>query len=198
MASPLNSISGIPTGLVSLICVPLAAIVLMLPMHRVLTPLWPSGIQEYILTDGSTRLVQADEQIKTMDQQSRSRPFSAAMLDLSDQTTMIGYIIGARLVSENDVELPQSLPIPDARWWQPRHQWAADVDVDDTKCQLAISQPDQEPAWLDCNDVRIVSMPNQLSLLEKLAVAFQRLDDRKTIPVVEQIDSMMIPAIEAE
>ena len=172
MNSPLNVFSSLSIWLVSLICVPLAALLLLAPLHRLIVPKWPVAIEEHSFSDGTTRLMQASDTHGLL----RSRPLSAAVLDLSTGQSTLGYVVAIRAErleqAESDTDGTFSLRLPEKPHWR-----IADLPVENLSCTLALSQPGQSPSWLSCETVQRVVLPNQLSVLQKLEVALARLEN---------------------
>ena len=172
MNSPLNVFSSLSIWLVSLICLPLAALLLLAPLHRLIVPKWPVTIEEHSFSDGTTRLMQAADAQGLL----RSRPLSAAVLDLNTGQSMIGYVVaiqsGGPEQAESGTDRAVSLRLPEQSHWRTDGLPAADQP-----CRLALSQPGQSPYWLPCENIQRVVLPNQLSVLQKLEVALARLED---------------------
>ena len=197
MNSPLNVFSSLSVGLVSLICLPLAALLLLAPLHRLVLPMWPATIEEHSFSDGTTRLMQ------TADTQGllRSRPLSAAVLDLNNGQSMLGYVIAVRPESpepgESDSDPGSSTPSVDSSRLPAQSHWQiSDLAIADLPCSLAVSQPGQSPYWLPCASVERVVMPNQLNLLQKFEVAIARLEDIDRYQ--ENVDQRLMNSLETE
>ena len=199
MNSPLNVFSSLSVGLVSLICLPLAALLLLAPLHRLVLPMWPVTIEEHSFSDGTTRLMQAADTQGLL----RSRPLSAAVLDLNNGQSMLGYVIAVQPESPEPADSdpdpdpgPSTASIDSIRLPAQSHWQISDLAIADLPCSIAVSQPGQLPYWLPCASVERVMMPNQLNLLQKFEVALARLEDIDRYQV--NVDQRPMNSLETE
>lgn len=146
------------TLVVSLIFLPLAVIVLSLPLHRLVLPLWPGTVTERL--DAENRPVLEPSGAVEDPTAVRSRPRSAAVVDRIDAPPVLGYVVGLRN-AEGGFEPPPS----DGFWWP-----AAVVPG----CSLGVSVQ-RLVDWLPCEEVERVHHPNRLTSIARLRVAVDRL-----------------------
>ena len=198
MNNPRNIISHISIWLVSLICLPLAALLLLIPLHRLITPMWPAAIEEHRFSDGSIQLRQAGARGSNYGLL-RSHPLSAAILDLSGGDVALGYVIAMRSQAASDSEDDSAemeiavMNVPNQPFWQP-----ADYAAEGATCKLALSEGEEVPRWLACDSIHRVVLPNRLTLMQKLEVALARLDDPAPRNPAEADSVLQTPVVEME
>lgn len=146
------------TLVVSLIFLPLAVIVLSIPLHRLVVPLWPGTVIERLNAESRPVL----EPWGAVDDPTavRSRPRSAAVVDRVGGPPVLGYVVGLRN-SEGEFEPPPG----DGFWWP-----AAVVPG----CSLGVSVQ-RVVDWLPCQDIERVHHPNRLTSIARFRVALDRL-----------------------
>ena len=146
------------TLVVSLIFLPLAVIVLSLPLHRLVLPLLPGAVIERLDAENRTVL----EPVEKVDDSTavRSRPRSAAVVDRVDGPPVLGYVVGLR-DADGGFEPPPS----DGFWWP-----AAVVPG----CSLGVSVQ-RVVDWLPCERLERVHHPNRLTSIARFRVALDRL-----------------------
>jgi len=144
-----------------------AAVVMLLPVYRLMIPHWPEPLVEWIDDTGVLRLEPLDHRLYS-DATRRGRPRSAARVDLIDGQRRLGYVVGVLdATGEHRTLLP-------AGWWRPRSgpckvglAGAAGVDVVD---------------WIPCEQVQRVAWPNRLNFLGRLDFAVARVRDALAAP----------------
>ncbi|MDX1624931.1 MAG: hypothetical protein R3323_00340 [Wenzhouxiangellaceae bacterium] len=134
----------------------LAVALLLVPVHWLLVPHWPGGIEERRSGD-EILLVAAG--LDDAPGRLRSQPLSAARVDLGERLSELGFVVGLREDPATAVRPPPDLP-----FWHPP-----------APCELGIADPSGEVRWLDCDAIARVVQPNRLAWLERLAVAVDRL-----------------------
>ncbi|MEM1081733.1 MAG: hypothetical protein AAGH65_09150 [Pseudomonadota bacterium] len=185
MTSPLSILSGVSIWVVSLICLPLASMLLLIPMHRVVEPLWPSTIDEYVLADGSVHLVQTDSpEHRFPRSRLRSQPLSATVLDMKQGPQRLGFVVS--VLATQPAESDSSLQQP---WINPSIWPTGDGPVSmPDECRIALSVPGRPIEWLDCANLIRAVQPNRLALMEQLQVALARLGDRSNAKAMPKAD----------
>ncbi|MEM7053756.1 MAG: hypothetical protein AAF446_04325 [Pseudomonadota bacterium] len=169
----------------------------MIPLHRLLVPMWPMAIEEQYHSDGSMQLRQAKAS-NLNENRLRSRPLSAARLDMHNGQRVLGYVVAMRAeglsTNESAVDPVANLNLPDYPIWQPHTITAAEA-----ACKLALSQPGEPPMWLSCDSVHRVVLPNRLTLMQKFEVALARLADAPSPQAIEseaQFNGLRMPSEE--
>ncbi|NKI35926.1 hypothetical protein HFP89_12210 [Wenzhouxiangella sp. XN79A] len=146
------------TLVVSLIFLPFAAVVLAVPLHRLVLPLWPEPVVERLDADNRPVL----EPASRVDAPAtvRSRPHSAAVIDRVDGAPILGYVVGLR-----DADGVTRPPPADGFWWPA---------VVLPECTLGVSRQ-RVVDWLPCAGIERVHHPNRLSSVARFRVALDRL-----------------------
>lgn len=134
-----------------------AALMLLLPLYRLVLPYWPEPIVEHLLPDGRVLLRGASETFRAGGV-IRSRPVHAARIEFADGRTSLAYVVAVR---RNGA--PATAP-PAGVVWQP--------DGDD--CEIATRPPNGEAKWMPCSTVVEVSKPNRMHLAARARLALQQ------------------------
>lgn len=144
------------SALVSLTLMAFAALMLLLPLYRLAAAQWPAPVDEFLLPDGRTLLLDADVRYRG-DGIRRSRPVNAARVRFADGGVALGYVVALKQDGRTDAP-------PDGIVWSP-----ASPD-----CELALKPPgERRVAWLDCGEVAEVAKPNRMSHSARLRLALQ-------------------------
>ncbi|MBY6205274.1 hypothetical protein [Halomonas denitrificans] len=146
------------TIVVSLIFLPIAAVVLLVPLVRLAAPVWPVAVEERLDPVGRPELAFAgpDEDDPTV----RSRPLSAAVLDRGRNPPVLGYVVAVREPDGVTREPPAS-----ALWWP---------GVERPGCDLGLSV-ERVLTWRPCSEFLRVHHPNRMTTISRLSVALDRL-----------------------
>lgn len=131
---------------------------LLVPLHRLIVPLWPDAVYERL--DPAQRPVLVLEAGVDEADPVRSRPISAAVVDRTDGQRQLGYVVALRRVDGSTVRPP-----PDGYWWPA---------LDEPGCELGLSI-ERTVHWVDCADVQRVHHPNRLTTFSRFRVALDRL-----------------------
>ncbi|MDT8409877.1 MAG: hypothetical protein RQ741_09795 [Wenzhouxiangellaceae bacterium] len=123
---------------------------LLIPMHRLVTPMWSEPIVERIFPDGRVELAFADHGVNDAGSV-RSIPLTAARIELDRGRQLVAYVTAIRLESGRLESPPQGLI------WRPPAE----------DCQLAISSSSGDTEWLECRSVEQVVLWNRLNLLQR-------------------------------
>jgi len=147
----------IKTTLVSLTLTAFAALMLLLPLVRLVAVHWPEPIAERVYPDGTVALREAvlsigDEGVE------RSRPLTAARVEFADGRVKLGYVVSVRN------ERGQIEPPPTGTAWQPTER----------ACELALMRPAEPAVWEPCPDIVEVSRPNRMRLTTRARLAVAR------------------------
>ena len=146
------------TLLVSLIFLPVAAVVLLLPLVRLIVPVWPEPIEERLDPDGRPLLTLAAS--TDADPSVRSRPLSAAALDRLGGPITLGYVVALR-----DGEGRTSKPPDEPLWWP---------EVEQPGCDLGLTV-ERSLMWWPCAEFERVHHPNRMTTVSRFRVAVDRL-----------------------
>ena len=143
--------------LVSLTLVAFAALMLLLPLYRLVAVHWPEPIAERIYPDGAVKLQEAGPAIGD-DGVERSRPLTAARVEFADGRVALGYVVSVRN------ERGEIKPPPTGTAWQPAER----------ACELALMRPPEPAVWESCPDIIEVSKPNRMALTTRARLAAAR------------------------
>lgn len=143
--------------LVSLTLIAFAALMLLLPLYRLVAVHWPEPIVERVYPDGTVTLQEAEPAIGD-DGIERSRPISAARVELADGRVTLGYVVSVRN------QRGGTEPPPSGTAWQPAAR----------ACELALMRPGEPAVWKSCRDIVEVSRPNRMRLATRARLAIAR------------------------
>lgn len=162
MSRPPNLANLVLTALVWLSLPLIAALALVLPLHRLLAPNWPPALIEWIDATGRIELRPSDLQVHD-DAVVRSRPLHAARAILRSGESRFGYVVGLRIDDEQRTA-------PSGRWWQP-----------DGDCAVGLAEAGraERVEWIDCAELKRLVWPNRLTLLDRVALAGRRVLDHR-------------------
>lgn len=146
------------TIVVSLIFLPIAAVVLLVPLVRLAVPVWPVAVEERLDPDGRPLLAFADPDED--DPSVRSRPLSVAVLDRDRMPPALGYVVAVRDSDGNTLEPPGSV-----LWWP---------GLERPGCDIGLSV-ERVLVWRPCSDYLRVHHPNRMTTTSRLSVALDRL-----------------------
>lgn len=146
------------TIVVSLIFLPIAAVVLLVPLVRLAIPVWPAEVEERLDPEGRPVLefAASDGDDPTI----RSRPLSAAVLDREGRSPALGYVVAVRDPSGRTRTPPEAV-----LWWPA---------VEHPGCDLGLSV-ERVLIWHPCSDYLRVHHPNRMTTLSRSNVALDRL-----------------------
>ncbi len=146
------------TIVVSLIFLPIAAVVLLVPLVRLAVPVWPVAVEERIDPDGRPLLTfaEADDD----DPSVRSRPLSVAVLDRNRTPPALGYVVAVRDSDGNTLDPPGSV-----LWWPGLERPGCDIGLSVERVLM----------WRPCSDYLRVHHPNRMTTMSRLRVALDRL-----------------------
>ncbi|MGB0513837.1 MAG: hypothetical protein ACPGJE_03240 [Wenzhouxiangellaceae bacterium] len=144
-----------------------AAVVVLSPTYRLLVANWPEPLVEWIDDVGVLRLEPLDRRLYS-DATPRTRPRSAARVDLIDGKHRLGYVVG---VLDATGEPREILP---AGWWRPR--------VGPCELGLATATGADAVEWIPCEQVQRVAWPNRLNFLGSLGFSIARVRDAVVAP----------------
>lgn len=162
MTRPPNLANIVLAGVVWLTLPVIAASALLLPVQRLVAEHWPEPLVEWVDVDGGLELRSGSRWLHD-DAVPRSRPLSAARIDLGRQASAHGYVVGLRRDG-------QELDPPSGRWWSPEGD-----------CELALSAVDrpEQVQWFDCAEIVRVAWPNRLAVVDRLVLAGLRIIDHR-------------------
>lgn len=143
---------------VSLIFLPLAALILVLPMVRLVVPVWPHPVEERLNAEGRPVLSLVDSTRSSAGP--RSRPVSAAVFDRVEGGYTIGYVVGLRDAAGAFLA-PPAAPL----WWP---------ELELAECSLGVSV-ERVLDWQACDAFLRVHHPNRMTTLARLKLALDRL-----------------------
>lgn len=152
------TLTALKSLVVSLIFLPLALLILALPMVRLVVPVWPQPVEERLDAEGRPVLSLVDSERPAAG--SRARPVSAAVLDRVEGGYTIGYVVGLR------DDAGASLAPPAAALWWPELELA--------DCTLGITV-ERALDWQACGAFLRIHHPNRMTTLARLKVALDRL-----------------------
>ena len=155
-----------------------AAVVMLVPVYRLLIPHWPEPLVEWIDDTGVLRLEPLERRLYS-NATPRSRPRSAARVDLIDGQRRLGYVVGVLdATGEHRALLP-------AGWWRPRRG----------PCELGLAEATGVDVvdWIPCEQVARVAWPNRLNFLGRLGFAVARVRDAVAAP--EQVRAWPAPEL---
>ena len=134
-----------------------AALMLLVPLYRLVVPYWPEPIVEHLLPDGRVLLRGAGDAFRGGGVV-RSRPLHAARIDFADGRSSLAYVVAVRRSGA-----PATAP-PDGVVWEP--------DGDD--CEIATRAPGGKTEWVACSAVARVSQPNRMRPAARARLALQQ------------------------
>lgn len=143
----------------------------LVPARHVLLPLWPTSVEEVLVsvpqrTDAERRFVAAGWSTgDPVTEVARNRPLHLAIVELSDGRKLAGFPVGTRVDPEAglDVPLPQALMAV----------WVERPDAD--AAELILLDANQQILPLPMSQIVRIYRPNQLSLVQRAAIAARRL-----------------------
>ena len=143
--------------IVSLTLIAFAALMLLLPLYRLVVVHWPEPIVEFVYPDGAVKLHESAPSIGDAGVE-RSRPLTAARVEFADGRVLLGYVLSLRN-ERGEIEPP-----PTGTAWQPTAP----------RCALALMQPGKSVSWKSCPDIVEVSKPNRMALTTRARLAVAR------------------------
>jgi hypothetical protein len=142
------------SGLVSLTLLAFAALILLLPLYRLAAAQWPAPVDEFLLADGRTLLVDAGVRYRG-DGVKRSRPLNAARIRFADGRSELAYVVAMKIDGT-------ARPPLEGVVWSP----AAG------QCELALAGFGEPPVrWLPCGEIAQVVKPNRMTSSARLRLA---------------------------
>ena len=154
----ITTLTALKSLVVSLIFLPLAALILTLPMVRLLVPVWPDPVEERLDVDGRPVLSLVDSERPGSGP--RALPVSAAVLDRVEGGHTIGYVVALR-DAEGATRVPPSAPL----WWP---------ELELAECALGISV-ERTLDWQSCSAFLRIHHPNRMTTLARFQLALDRL-----------------------
>lgn len=158
MKTPPSLRDFIVSSLVSPTWLVIALLILMLPMHRLVTPYWPAPVFEFLLPDGGVVLDDDRQRVASAGGILRSRPLNAARIQYLNGRFEHAYVVAIRAG-----DAPPESP-PDGMVWQP----------EGAACEIGMRTPPDSLVWRPCAEIVEVSRPNRMRFSAKLRLALQQ------------------------
>jgi hypothetical protein len=137
---------------------------LVLPLYRLVAAGWPPAVEEYLLPDGRTLLLDAGTRYRG-DGVARSRPANAARVQYGDGRVEFAYVVA---LTRNG----RAQPLPQGVVWSPSG----------SDCELALKPGSgRRVVWLDCEQVAEIAKPNRMSPSARARLALQPFLPRMSI-----------------
>lgn len=150
----------------------LIVILSMWPARHVLQPLWPTKVEESLYRDDASAIQRifhraGSEPDANAELMARNRPLSLLAVERIDHGLVVGFLSGVR--SEADALVNADQP-----------EWLDQDLVDlppDPWAVLVLVLEDGESVEIPVNQVRRIYRPNRLKTVERLELAWKRLEE---------------------